>query len=217
MFKAMFNRFRLVLSGFLIIGLLFGQAKPVMAGEVLGIHILHPYELNDAIGLLKTERNKDEWVYITIPYSLDDINKKDEWQAFFTKCRENKINPIVRFVTKPEGSNWAIPTTKDIVRLTAGLSALEWPTSERLVIVFNEPNHAKEWGGKIDPIEYAEKLRFAIEWLKTEGKGYRVLPAALDLAAPNGSETMEAFNYWQKRKDSEDMPDYDTVVHQDSK
>ena len=26
-----------------------------------------------------------------------------------------------------------------------------------------------------------------------------------------------AFNYWQKRKDSEDMPDYDTVVHQDGK
>ena len=24
-----------------------------------------------------------------------------------------------------------------------------------------------------------------------------------------------AFNYWQKRKDSEDMPDYDTVIHQD--
>ena len=26
-----------------------------------------------------------------------------------------------------------------------------------------------------------------------------------------------AFNYWQKRKDSEDMPDYDTIVHQDGK
>jgi hypothetical protein len=26
-----------------------------------------------------------------------------------------------------------------------------------------------------------------------------------------------AFNYWQKRKESEDMPDYDTVVHQDGK
>ena len=24
-----------------------------------------------------------------------------------------------------------------------------------------------------------------------------------------------AFNYWQKRKDSEDMPDYDTVIYQD--
>jgi hypothetical protein len=24
-----------------------------------------------------------------------------------------------------------------------------------------------------------------------------------------------AFNYWQKRKESEDLPDYDTVVHQD--
>ena len=26
-----------------------------------------------------------------------------------------------------------------------------------------------------------------------------------------------AFNYWQKRKESEDLPDYDTVVYQDGK
>ena len=26
-----------------------------------------------------------------------------------------------------------------------------------------------------------------------------------------------AFNYWQKRKESEDMPDYDTIVYQDGK
>lgn len=189
---------RLALSGMLVIGLLSAQIRPVYAGEVLGVHILHPYEIQDVVGLLKTEQNKEEWAYVTIPYSFEDINKKDEWQSFFNKCKEYKIIPIVRLVSRAEGASWTVPTTKDIVRLTAGLSTLEWPTAERLVIVFNEPNHAKEWGGSIDPVDYAQKLRFTSDWLKTEGKGYRVLPAALDLAAPNGSETMEAFTFWKR-------------------
>ena len=67
---------RLALSGMLVIGLLSAQIRPVYAGEVLGVHILHPYEIQDVVGLLKTEQNKEEWAYVTIPYSFEDINKK---------------------------------------------------------------------------------------------------------------------------------------------
>lgn len=194
----MSNLSRLVLSGLLVIGLFLSQAKPVVAGDVLGIHILHPSELDDVVTLLKTDKNKEEWSYVTIPYGLEDINRHDEWQAFFNKCKEHKIIPIVRLVTRPEGAQWMVPTTRNIIDLAKGLSALQWPTEERLVIVFNEPNHAKEWGGKVDPVSYADTLQFASDWFRTEKKGYKILPAGLDLAAPNGSQTMEAFTFWKK-------------------
>lgn len=189
---------RLVLTTILVIGLTFFAPREAKAGEVLGIHILHPSEINDVTTLLKTEANKDQWSYVTIPYGLADVEKNTEWQAFFDICRDKKLIPIVRLVTKAEGPTWVVPTKKNIVDLSNGLSKLNWPTDERLVIMFNEPNHAKEWGGTINPEEYATVLRFGAEWFKTEGKNYKVLPAGLDLAAPNGSQTMEAFTYWKR-------------------
>jgi len=173
-------------------------ASSVQAGEILGIHILHPYEISDVITLLRTEENKDQWTYVTIPFGLSDLEKKDEWQGFMDKCRENKIIPLVRLVTKPEGPIWKIPTKKEIVDMSTALSALHWPTDERIIIVFNETNHAKEWGGKIDPVGYGQILRFTSEWFRTEKHRYVVLPAAMDLAAPTGGSTHEALSYWKK-------------------
>lgn len=189
---------RLVLSIILVIGFFLVQSMPVQASEVLGIHIIYPSELDAALPLLRTDANKEQWEYVTILYSLDDVAKQTEWQTFFDKCRANKIIPIVRLVTKANGGSWQVPTTKNIIDLSKGLSALTWPRDERLIIVFNEPNHAKEWGNKVDPVDYADVLQFTADWFHTENKGYKILPAGLDLAAPNGRETMEAFTYWKK-------------------
>jgi hypothetical protein len=164
-------------------------------GEVLGVHILHPSEIDDAVKLLKTDGNQDAWQYVTVPLSLNDLKKQDEWQKFFDEAKKKKIKPIVRFSTKFENGAWKIPNKKEIVDLTAFVSELEWPTDEKYVIVFNEVNHKKEWGNSTDPAGYAEVLRFTSDWLRSEGNNYKVLPAAMDLAAPNGSSTQEAFGY----------------------
>jgi len=166
-------------------------------GEVLGVHILQPYELDDASALLKTE-NQDQWHYLTIPLTLNDLNKQAEWQDFFNQCSENKLIPIVRLATRVEDASWQVPNRKEITDLIGFLSDLEWPTDQKHIIVFNEVNHAKEWGGKIDPESYLRVLRFTSDWAHTEQKNYLVLPAAMDLAAPNGSSTMEAFTYLNK-------------------
>lgn len=185
-----------------LIGLVVGwlsltTLSPAMAseGQVLGIHILHPYELPDATKLIKTETNQDKWHFVTIPLSLDDLNNPGEWQKFFNEAKKQKLIPVVRLVTRFENGSWQIPTRKNIVDQATFLSKLEWPTDDRYIIVFNEVNHAKEWGGTIDPTQYSQVLRFTSDWFKTEQHKYVVLPAAMDLAAPNGSETMEAFRY----------------------
>jgi len=111
------------------------------------------------------------------------------------KCQRNRIVPIVRLATRMEDGFWHIPKRKDIVESIDFLSDLDFPTSKRYIIIYNEVNHAKEWNHKIDPIEYASVLKFASNWAHTEQKNYVVLSAAMDLEAPDGNKTMEAFNY----------------------
>lgn len=168
------------------------------ASEVLGIHILSPQELTQAKELLETSNNGEQWKYVTVPFTLADADRVEEWQQFFDQCQKDKFIPIVRLATTAEGASWKIPTKKDIVTLSSALRKLNWPTDERIIIVFNEPNHAKEWGNTLDPEGYAETLSFTSDWFRTERAEYTILPAGLDLAAPNGKDTMEAFAYWKK-------------------
>ena len=179
--------------------------KPAHAqeGAVLGIDILNPAEAQAANALLKPanspENSADDWHFVTIPLSLNDLSKKDEWQQFFDYAKVNHMIPVVRLATRFEDGAWKVPTKKDVVDLFAFLGALNWPTDERYVIAFNEVNHATEWGNHIDPAEYTQTLQFVSDWAKTEKQpNYKVLPAAMDLAAPTGRETREAFSYLEQ-------------------
>lgn len=162
-------------------------------GQVMGMHILHPDEINQFRQVYLDE----EWRYVTIPLTLDDIAKRREWQAFFDQAFKLKIIPLVRLTTRFDTLTgaWQIPSRKDIVDLANFLTSLDWHQTERFIIVFNEVNHAKEWGGKIDPLLYGGILKFTSNWFRSENKNYKILPAAMDLAANNSLETREAFAY----------------------
>lgn len=187
---------KLKISLFISLFLLLTTANLVHAEEVskVGIHILSPADLDSANQLLTVE-GSDQWRYVTIPFTLDDVDNTTEWQHFFNQAREKKIIPLVRLATRFENGSWSVPTRQDSVKLITALSTLEWPTSDRYIIVFNEVNHAKEWGGTINPQEYTSTLEFVSNWARSENKNYIVLPAAMDLAAPNGAQTQEAFRY----------------------
>jgi hypothetical protein len=165
-----------------------------VSGEVLGIHILSPHEIEKAKDLVAPE-NKDQWHYVTIPLAFDDLNKESEWQEFFEKTKKYRIIPIIRLATRVENSSWLVPNRREITRYFEFLDQFEWPTDKRFIIVFNEVNHAKEWGGWVSPTSYLEVLKFTSNWARSENKNYIVLPAAMDLAAPNGKATIEAFNF----------------------
>jgi len=171
--------------------------SPVFAVETtkMGMHILNPGELSQAKELIQIKDYPDKWQYMTIPFTLADIEKEKEWQAFFDEARQKKVIPLVRLATGVENGAWKIPTRRNITDQIAVLSRLTWPTDQRHIMVFNEVNHAKEWGGKIDPEGYTDILAFTTNWAHSEGLNYVVLPAAMDLAAPNGSVTREAFSY----------------------
>jgi hypothetical protein len=168
----------------------------VKASE-FGVHILHPHEITLAKSFLTDESNQTDWHYITVPLTLADLEEPKIWQEFFQTARHQRLIPIIRLATRFDTATgaWQIPTHRDIVDLFDFLNQFEWPTDERYVIVFNEVNHAAEWGGRLDPEGYARLLAFAASWAHTEGRNYVILPAAMDLAAPNGELTREAFAY----------------------
>ena len=176
--------------------LLLGFVSPADAeqGQVLGIHILHPYEIDRADELLESADGLS-WQYVTIPLALSDLDRSSEWQLFFQDLKRRKLIPIVRLATEFQDGSWQVPTRKQLTDLTTFMNTLDWPTQDRYVIVLNEPNHAKEFGGRIDPESYADLLSFMADWLHSENQGYVVLPAGLDLAAPNGAVTRDAFTY----------------------
>jgi hypothetical protein len=186
-----------VLTIFSFLSLISTSSAQATDGSVLGIHILAPGEAQNAKILLTESdpQKQDQWHYVTVPLTLNDLQKHDEWQKFFDYAREQKLIPIVRLTTRFENGAWKVPTKKDVVNLVTFLSALNWPTEKKHIVVFNEVNHANEWGNTINPAQYANVLRFTSNWAKSENKNYFVLPAAMDLGASNGGTTIEAFHY----------------------
>lgn len=205
-----------ILLGFFV-GLLFIVAATILFPQEslafniskLGMHILHPEEvalakrvvtpnvLGSSTDVLSGIETAEGWNYVTIPLTLEDIEDPEKWQLFFDVCRQQKMIPIVRLTTRYNSDihAWEKPTKFDIVKQISFLSELNWPSDQLYIIAFNEVNHAKEWGGTVAPGEYTRILRFTASWAHTEQKKYVVLPAAMDLDAPNSSISREAFSY----------------------
>lgn len=181
----------------LLLGIFSTAQVEAITSIPAGIHILNTEEITKAAELTEVAHS-DAWRYVTVPFTLADIEKHEEWQLFFDTAKEQRLIPLVRLTTSFSDEAWQVPTKKNIVEMITALSSLTWPTDQRHIIVFNEVNHAKEWGGRVDPEEYASIFTFTAQWAHTEGHSYIVLPAALDLAAPNGVATMEAFSYLER-------------------
>jgi hypothetical protein len=87
--------------GFWLLTLVFFAlkfAQPVQAtnGQVLGVHILHPYEISDAKKLVTptaSSTESEEWHYVTIPLTLDDLERQDEWRNFFQEAKKQRLIP----------------------------------------------------------------------------------------------------------------------------
>jgi hypothetical protein len=157
-----------------------------------GIHITDMSDLRDASSLVNSSGG--DWGYVTFVIQSSDRNK-DYWQYLFDECRKLHLIPLVRIATKPVGDTWEKPDFTEIDDWVSFLNSLNWVVENRYVIIGNEPNHAKEWGNTINPIEYANYLVAFSTELKKVNTDFFVLPAGLDLSAPNSKTTMDSENF----------------------
>lgn len=175
----------------------FRQTGRINAGEPInkyGIHILIPDEVFHAAKLVNSTGGDWGWVTIVI---RDDQMEKETIQKLFDDCRELHLIPLIRLATRQEKNYWATPANNDADKWAKFLGGLNWPAKRRYVIIFNEPNHANEWGGEVNPRGYTEILNTFIDKFKSINSNFFILNAGFDLAASNTKTTMDALKFWQ--------------------
>lgn len=160
--------------------------------NIYGISIVNHSDLEDASNLVNT--NGGDWGYVTIVITEDNRNK-EIWQKFLDDCRRYHLIPIVRVASKFSNDSWEIPKQENIDLWVNFFNSLNWVTENRYVVIGNESNHAKEWGGKISPSEYATYLKTFAQRLHNAGDGYFVLNAGFDQDASNSKATMDQKKY----------------------
>lgn len=174
----------------------------ILPNNKVGIHILSESELHDAANLVNS--NGGRWGYVTFVIREDERDTA-RWTRAFKEATALHLIPIVRIATGTENGVWKAPKTSDAMAWSTFLSALPWPTQNRYVILFNEPNHPAEWGGAVNPQEYAHIARAYWEQLKRASADFFVLPAGFDAAAPNGKGMMAIETYFAKMYEADPL------------
>jgi hypothetical protein len=167
------------------------------SNNIFGMSVVNQSDLDDVSTLVNS--NGGQWGYIKIVIQENNRNK-EIWQNFLDEARRKKLIPIIRVATvyNSEKKYWEKPKTEDIDNWVNFLNSLNWVTTNRYVIVANEPNHSKEWGGKIEPEEYAKYLKEFSTRLKNSNSDYFVLNAGLDQSANNSKITMDEKLFLQR-------------------
>ena len=161
--------------------------KPAFADKIknnkFGIHLAQPH-LEDLVkAKLLLNSTGGDWGYVTLVMQENDRNK-DKWQEIFDKMREYHLIPLIRIATQPEGSLWRRPTKEDADSWVQFLDSLNWVVKNRYIILFNEPNHATEWGGSVDAKNYTDTTLIFAQKLKQKNSDFFVMLAGLDASAP---------------------------------
>lgn len=163
-----------------------------VANNRFGIHIIDDNDLDDAAKLLNSTGG--DWGYVKLVIREDD-RKHDKWQTIFDRMRQLHLIPIVRLATGTQDDAWVKPREDDINNWVDFLASLNWVTENRYVVLFNEPNHAKEWGYEIDPGEYAWYVKAFSQKLKEKSPDFFILPAGLDASAPDAAGFMDEVTF----------------------
>lgn len=168
-----------------------------MPNNVYGIFVINHSDLPDVSRLVNT--GGGDWGYVTVVMTEKGINR-EVWQKFMDDCTRLHLIPIVRIATKFSEDSWEIPKVEDIDSWINFFNSLNWVTENRYIIIGNEPNHAKEWGGIINPSEYAIYLKTFAERLHNASPDYFVLNAGFDQDAPNSKGTLRDKNTMDEKK-----------------
>lgn len=194
---------KLKVIAFLVFLLFFSQPRIILAiknptekaNNKFGVHLLDPNEIDQAVSLVNS--NGGNWGYVTVPLRSDDRNR-EKWLKFFKKAKLRHLIPIIRLATVMTANGWARPSLYDSVDFANFLNDMPWPTQNRYVIVYNEPNHASEWGGQVDAKDYGRILNFTSQIFKERSQDFFILSAGLDAAAPNSRKTVDLYSFVDK-------------------
>ncbi|MFH0749306.1 MAG: hypothetical protein V1917_00100 [Candidatus Gottesmanbacteria bacterium] len=164
-----------------------------------GIHVADSNDVSATASLVNSTGG--DWGYVTLVIPDNDLNP-GKWQEIFNTMRRKHLIPLVRIATHVNGDSWVIPEEHNISKWVDFLNSLIWPIENRYVILFNEPNHAKEWGGNIDPANYGDILIKFSQALRAASEDFFILPAGFDASAANDGASMDEQAYLTRMKEA---------------
>lgn len=151
--------------------------------NIFGVHVSSNFTDDFKTASEIVNSNGGDWGYVTVVIQENNRNNA-QWQQIFNQMRELHLIPIVRIATGASGKSWRRSDVDQLPHWASFLNGLNWPTKNRYVVLFNEPNHGTEWGGVCDPIDYG---RVALEYaktLKSTHEDFFVMLAGLDQSTP---------------------------------
>lgn len=194
---------KVLLSITLSLALLFFTSQNALAiydpvsvpNNSFGIHIANIQDLEDAAKLVNSEGG--DWGYVTfvITKGERDVNR---WQKVFDEMRTLHLIPIVRVATAFSGENWEKPSFGEIDGWVSFLDSLNWVIKNRYLVINNEVNSGKEWGGEVNPEEYASYLKTFTQELKNANDDFFVLPAGFDASLPTSRNNLDEAIYLKR-------------------
>jgi len=174
---------------------------PISAAEVInnkfGIHLAQPSDTDIERARELVNGDAGGWGHVTLVIHADDKDVT-KWQDIFDKLRARRLIPIMRLATTPRGENWERAKKEDANDWANFLNKLNWVVKKRYIILFNEPNHATEWGGEVDADSYADVAAEFAKVLKSSNEDNFIMMAGLDVSAPESKPNyMDAGNFFE--------------------
>jgi len=160
-----------------------------------GIHIANIQDLEDAAKLVNS--GGGDWGYVTLVIT-EDNRTINVWQEVFNKMRRLHLIPIVRVATKEENGNWKKPVIGEIDSWISFFNSLNWVIKNRYVVIGNEVNLGKEWGGEVNPEAYAIYVKEFTNKLKSSSSDYFVMPGGFDASLPTAKGSLEESSYLRR-------------------
>lgn len=163
-----------------------------VANNPYGIHIIDENDLDDAAKLVNS--GGGDWGYVTFVIRKDERDTH-RWQKVFDKMRRLHLIPIIRIASIQQDHGWEKLNPDEIDGWISFFESLNWVIQNRYIIIGNEPNHAAEWGGELNPEEYSQYLKRISIKLKASSPEYFVIPSGFDASAPNSKDSMKEEDY----------------------
>ncbi|KKP69739.1 hypothetical protein A2X44_04675 [candidate division CPR3 bacterium GWF2_35_18] len=135
-----------------------------------------------------------DWGYVLIPFwiNYETSFNKNVWQQFFDLTEKYHLIPIIQLQTNQFGKDFLEPR---ITKTAKFLNSFYWPSSCRLITVFNEMNALEYYPNGIDPEGYAEGLNMIIDIFKKENKNFYMMNGGLNTSARSGPHYLDAEDF----------------------
>jgi len=157
-----------------------------------GIHIANIQDLDNAAKLVNSSGG--DWGYVTLVIT-EDNRTISLWQEVFNNIRRLHLIPIVRVATKEENGSWKKPVIGEIDSWVSFFNSLNWVIRNRYVVIGNEVNLGKEWGGEVNPEAYATYIKEFTNKLKATNPDYFIMPAGFDASLPTSKGSLDESTY----------------------